>query len=99
MKRVLYLDPAKAEMIEAARYYEGCSPGLGNDFLDEIEKGIQHIQEQPFAAPVLQGGIRRRLLSRFPFGILYADKPDQVIVVAVMHLKRRPGYWVGRIDS
>lgn len=83
-------------MVAAAQFYEARSHGLGADFLDEVERSVETIASHPHTAPVLKGGIRRRLLKRFPFGILYAVEPDTVVVLAVMHLRRRPGYWESR---
>ena len=96
MKKVSYLDPAREEMIEAARYYEGEAQGLGNDFLDEIEHAVSMIQEYPLSGKVVRKGMRRRLVRRFPFGIIYGVEADEIMIVAVMHLKRRPDYWMNQ---
>ncbi len=97
MKTVSYLDPAKAEMIEAARYYEEEAHGLGHDFLDEIEHTVSMLQKYPRSGRLVRNGIRRRLVRRFPFGILFGEESDEIVIVAVMHLKRRPDYWLNRI--
>lgn len=94
-----FLLPAEEEMVAAAQYYEHQSVGLGTEFLTEVEHTIAAISAHPNAAPVVKGGIRRRLLTRFPFGVLYVATTDEVIIVAVMHLRRRPGYWEGRLRS
>ena len=86
-------------MVAAAQYYETRSHGLGADFLDEVQRGVETISSNPRTAPVVRENIRRRLLKRFPFGILYAIEPDTVVIVAVMHLRRRPGYWEGRVKK
>ncbi|MGQ0557125.1 MAG: type II toxin-antitoxin system RelE/ParE family toxin [Nitrospiraceae bacterium] len=83
-------------MNEAAQYYESESPGLGAAFLDEVERCTHAIVTFPEAAPLITATIRRRLLLRFPYALLYSTKPDKVRVLAVMNLKRRPMYWVGR---
>ncbi len=57
---------------------------------------MRSIFEHPEAAPLIRGGIRRRILRRFPYGLLYTIKADGVRILAVMNLKRRPTYWVGR---
>lgn len=84
-------------MVEAARFYETQSPGLGRDFLEDVEQAVQSIVRHPEAGPIIAEGIRRRILRRFQFGVLYAVEPDAIVVVAVMHLRRRPGYWKNRI--
>ena len=90
-------DLAKVEMNDAAQYYERESPGLGATFLAEVERCTAAILEHPQAGPIVSGRIRRRLLRRFPYALLYRVRPEQVRILAVMNLKRRPGYWVGRI--
>ena len=87
---------ADHELNEAAQYYEFESPGLGAAFLDEVERSLSMIVTHPEAGMVLVGSVRRRLLRRFPYALLYKIKPDGIRVLAVMNLKRRRNYWVGR---
>lgn len=88
---------AEQELNDAARYYELESPGLGNAFLAEAQRCCDGIVEYPEAGPVTRGSIRRRLVRRFPYAILYSVRPDVIRVLAVMNLKRRPAYWTGRL--
>ncbi len=67
-----FLLPAEQEMYEAAGFYEDRSPGLWRDFLAEVERTIESIVNVPHAGPRISGNIRRRILRRFPFGVLYA---------------------------
>ena len=87
---------AERELNDAAQYYEMESQGLGAAFLAEIQRCCASIVEHPEAGHALRGAVRRRLIARFPYAILYTVIADVVRVVAVMSLKRRPGYWVGR---
>jgi len=96
MDRVTYHRLARRELNEAAQYYESESPGLGAAFLDEVERCTQAIVNFPEAGLLITKTIRRRLLLRFPYALLYSMRPDRVRVLAVMNLKRRPMYWVGR---
>jgi toxin ParE1/3/4 len=95
---------ADVETESAALWYEAQQDGLGQDFLAELEKAFTLISESPTTWPLWPGvsrslGIRRFLLSRFPYGVAY-DATDGVIVVyAVAHLARRPGYWKDRLTS
>ena len=66
--------------------------GLGTEYLAEVERTITAITSHPKAAPKVKQDIRRHLLKRFPFGILYVATVDEIVVLAVMHLRRRPGY-------
>jgi len=93
MKPVRFLSPAEWEMVQAARYYESKVPRLGTEFLSEIQRVVQGIKNHPDAAPKVKGEIRRRILTRFPYAILYQADPDEIVVLAVMHLRRNPDYW------
>ena len=96
MKRVVVLDAADEELVEAAKFYEDKSPGLGFDFLTELGHAITRLTQHPYAGTALSGGVRRRLLRRFPYGLLYRLDDEEIVIVAVMHLRRRPGYWLQR---
>ncbi|HET9856079.1 MAG TPA: type II toxin-antitoxin system RelE/ParE family toxin [Methylomirabilota bacterium] len=87
---------ADHELNEAAQYYDLENPGLGAAFLQEVDRCLESIQAQPEAGATLRGTVRRRLLRRFPYGLLYKSQPSGIRILAVMNLKRRPMYWVGR---
>jgi toxin ParE1/3/4 len=87
---------AERELNEAAQYYDTEEPGLGSSFLREVDRCLQSIQAHPEAGPILRGDVRRRLIRRFPYALLYKIKPAGVRILAVMNSKRRPTYWVGR---
>ena len=93
---VSFHDLAKVELDEAAQYYEGESPRLGQAFVTEVERCADEIVRYPEAGLVVRGSIRRRLIRRFPYALLYRVKPAEIRILAVMSLKRRPAYWVGR---
>jgi plasmid stabilization system protein ParE len=97
MKPARFLLPAELEMLDAARYYESQSPQLGVDFLEKVESAVRDVKQNPERWPVIRLDIRRRLVHRFPYGILYRVAPDEIVIVAVMHLHRRPDYWVDRV--
>lgn len=87
---------AQDEFEEAVLYYEGCEPGLGWDFALEVRETIQNVITFPRTWPALEGDVRRCLTHRFPYGVLYSIEGDAVLILAVMHLHRDPGYWKGR---
>ena len=87
---------ADRELNEAAQYYDVEEPGLGSSFLQEVERGLESIGAHPEAAMILRGSVRRHLLRQFPYALLYKIKPSGIRILAVMNLKRRPSYWVGR---
>ena len=96
MKIVRMVQPAEQEMLDAAAYYELQVSGLGRDLLAKIASAVADIAENPERWPVIRLNVRRRLVHRFPYGMLYRVDPDDVVVLAVAHLHRHPTYWVGR---
>lgn len=92
-----FLTPADEEMTEASVFYEGASAGLGNSFLDEIHRVVNILREHPELGQPVGRGLRRALLHRFPFSLIYSVEVDEVLIVAVAHQRRRPGYWRNRI--
>lgn len=96
MMIVRLLQPADQEMFDAAAYYELQVPGLGRAFLDKVDSAVSDIAENPERWPVLRLDVRRRLIHRFPYGLLYRLDSDEVVVLAVAHLRRHPAYWIGR---
>lgn len=87
---------ARAEFEGALLWYEERGPGLGLDLALEVETAIQTIIAFPEAWPVIDGDIRRCLVQRFPYGILYTHEGAEVLILAVMHLHRSPDYWKDR---
>lgn len=85
--------PAEAEMIAAARHYEDRAPGLGERFLDEVLRASEGIKTYPESWPMISGQIRRCLVKRFPFSLLFRIETERIYVLAVMHLHREPNYW------
>jgi len=96
MGQTSFHDLADRELNEAAQYYELETPGLGRAFVNEVEKCVRSISQHPEAGTAVHGGIRRRLVRRFPYALLYSIKVDGIRILAVMNQKRRPTYWVGR---
>jgi len=97
MTRVRFLATAEQELLNGALYYDRLAPGLGAEFLDAVDAAAEGIREAPELWPVLRDETRRRMLRRFPYALLYRIEPDAIVVVAVMHLRRRPDYWTDRI--
>lgn len=87
---------AEEEFNEALEYYEDIDSGLGYDFALEVLATIKRSVEFPKAWPVLEGDIRRSLVRRFPYGILYSEEQDRIFIIAVMSLHREPEYWKNR---
>ena len=97
MKRHVFHPEAEAEYIEAARYYARVDPVLAVRFFDDIEGLILEARRQPERFRQFDPPARRHFSDVFPYAVIYLDEPDHVWIVAVMHLKRRPGYWQERV--
>jgi len=90
---------ALEEFEKSAQYYEERQAGLGERFIQSIESAIQVVAENPLAAPELAAPVRTKLARVFPYAILYAPYEDYFLIVAVMHLHQKPGYWQERLDG
>jgi plasmid stabilization system protein ParE len=88
---------AQREINEAFDWYFVRSPEIARAFLDEIENALRLVATHAQRFPPYSANTRRRVLDRFPYSVIYSEKKDVLLVVAVAHAKRRPGYWVGRI--
>lgn len=83
---------------EATQYYAEISPSIASAFVAQIEKGINQILLYPQAWQSIEEDVRRYLVKRFPFGIYYTiENTDSIVIQAVIHLSRKPGYWKARI--
>jgi hypothetical protein len=89
---------ARIEYLEAIAYYEERQAGLGSRFTIEIESAIQRIVEAPNRWPGIEGEVRRCLAHTFPYGVLYSIETDHILLIAIMHLSRKPGYWRNRVS-
>jgi plasmid stabilization system protein ParE len=88
---------AEKELILAIDFYEEKEKGLGRDFALEIYSTVERILTYPDAWPIVEEDIRRSLVKRFPFGVLYSKLEEEIVIMAVMHLNREPEYWKTRI--
>lgn len=98
-REVEYLEEALEEAEAAARWYAERSPTAAAAFSDEIDAAESAIVRLPEAWPPFDHGTRRYLLRRFPFSVVYRIEPTRIVVVAVAHASRRPGYWRTRVEG
>lgn len=96
MRVVLHPD-ADAELSQGVDYYASIDQALGERFLGEIKRIIGEIALHPNTFRQFDPPARRHFSTWFPYGVIYLELPDQLWIVAVMHMKRRPGYWKPRI--
>ena len=93
-----------AEIDVTAAWYDGQRAGLGTEFLAELRSALAALRAAPEVstpdrrAPV-DAHVRRRGVQRFPYAVVFAESATEYVVIAVMHLRRRPGYWLSRLEE
>jgi hypothetical protein len=95
--RPIFLPGARADLVEGLRFYRERSPRLGRDSLAEVKQAVRFTTEHPEASPRLRGEVRKKVLLRFPYSVLYVAASRQVLIVALANHYRRPDYWHARI--
>lgn len=96
MSEVSFDLDARAEFLAAVEYYEECQTGLGRCFRVAFQRELDGICAMPFRCRVLHARFRRCLVPKFPHAIIFVIEPDFILIVAVAHTKRKPGYWHDR---
>ena len=96
MTPVRYHEAAEEELLNEIGYLEIRAQGLGRRFFAEVQRAERRIAQFPESAEEILPGIRRYMLRTFQYALIYALEPDGVLILAVAHHRRRPGYWAGR---
>ena len=94
-----YHPEAEVELVEAAGFYEARSPGLGERFLREFDAAVAEVLATPDLWPVVEGDLRCHTMRRFPFGLYYRVRPDELRILVVKHHNRHPDFWRRRLDD
>lgn len=102
--QVRFSAEAIAELEAATLWYEEKLPGLGRALIDAVDAALAHVADWPRSGSPVPTvldvlDIRRVPVARFPYNLPYIVLDDAVVVLAVAHDRRRPGYWTGRIES
>ena len=87
---------AENEITETALWYEAQRPGLGSEFLEAVHAAASLVQEAPAQYPRVHGDMRRVLLRRFPYMLIFEDLGDEIVVLACIHGRRDPEVWQSR---
>ncbi len=92
------LPDAEAELLKAALWYENQRTGLGEELYDQVLATIESIGKHPLRFPLFEAAanprqLRRALVTRFPYVVIYDVRQDFVLIVAVAHTSQRPEYW------
>ena len=91
--KVRFHPAAVDEFEEAALYYASQKPGLDLRFIEGVQAAIRAASEAPTRRRVFEREVRRCLVRVFPYAVLYSIEADHILVIAVMHCRREPGYW------
>jgi len=97
VKPVVLTRHAASELAEGRQWYEQQRHGLGSEFVAEFRRAATLVAEHPRAAPRLARGYRRRMLHRFPYGLVYLEDHEVLLVVAVWHSARNPKHLIDRL--
>ena len=102
MIAVRYEPEALEELEEAAAWYERARAGVGHRFAARVDEAIDRIAEAPMSFPLLlrvdaELIVRRARLDRFPYAVVFLPLVTDIRILAVAHLRRRPGYWRERV--
>lgn len=95
--KVRQLSVASAELREAMMWYRARSPRAAENLWLRVQDARRSILLFPHAAPRIGQRTRRFILSGFPFDLVYCALPDEILIVALAHHSRRPGYWKDRL--
>jgi len=95
--RTEFTAEAREDLFEAADYYEGKEAGLGKRLRDEVARVLLTIASAPYLWRERRGGYRRVNCPVFPYYLAYVVRGDVLVVVAVAHASRRPGFWRDRL--
>ena len=95
--RFRFLEIAEIELDEAIQYYNYEVTGLGDDFLSEVMDAVDRIAKFPEAWHLCSKRTRRCQTRRFPYGIIYQIRKEEILVIAIANLHREPEYWADRV--
>lgn len=97
MKQARFTKHARSELLGQTAYYEAIEKGLGARFRFEVEATTQRAAIYPQHGKPSAGGTRRRLVTGFPFSVVYTEEPYGVLIHAVADSRRFPEYWLSRV--
>lgn len=99
MKAARFEDAADEELLDEIVRYELRREGLGTEFLVAVREAVRLISENPVAWQASEHGraVRRFVMDRFPFTIVYTELADEILIIAIAHASREPGYWRTRL--
>jgi plasmid stabilization system protein ParE len=97
MKPFIIFAAAEEELQEAFLFYDARSKNVGKYFMSAIKSSLARIRSNPSAWPMVKPPVRRKIVPRFPYAVYFRNDRDRIVIVAFMHMHRRPGYWSDRL--
>jgi toxin ParE2 len=92
--KLRFLSAARAELVQAAEFYDDRVTGLGADFLVEVDAALARVIKFPQAWKQISRQFRGCPLRRFPFTLIYTIlEGDEILILSVFHQSRQPGSW------
>lgn len=99
MSRVYWYHPAaRAEVRRALKFYQKESLQAAEDFVAFLDDAIELVVSEPLIGHPFRGGCRRKVFTQFPYSLIYRLVGDDIQIVAVMHHRRKPDYWMKRVE-
>ena len=95
--RIVFRQSARREFDDAADRYDEQRPGLGEEFIVEIDQAVANAAATPRRFPVVFGDVRRAVARRFPYAVYFRVRSDAVVVLSVFHGRRNPAIWQRRV--
>lgn len=96
-RRAVFRPEAEAELLDTWDWYERQRPGLGDELIGCVDAAVSRALRSPELDAPIQDEVRRILVRRFPFAVFYVVEPDQIVILAVAHARRDPGFWRDRV--
>lgn len=94
-----FLDAARAELDDAIDNYDEQHFGLGSEFEDEVQQAVGRIEHYPEAWSPLSKRVRRCIVNRFPYSVIYEIRTEIIIIVAIQHHRKEPESWRSRLNE
>ena len=99
MKRARFVAAARAEFLAEIAYYDQTAPGRGARFAAAVEEATARALTFPLSGSPSEPNVRRVVVKNFPFSVIYRPETDGIVVFAIAHHSRRPGYWRSRVSA
>ena len=90
---------ARQDLVNAALSYEEKQAGLGDKFVDAASRTFDSITFMPEAGILHETGMRMRIVKPFTYGVLYRSDKDEIVILAIGHLNRKPEFWTERVGD